>query len=216
MAVAAHDDLLGRLDALPQPRRQPNLLFGAARFLGLDDVEGANFTTWVKGRWDDVTAVMATRSTQTNEAARCATLLPTLSRLSGPLALIEVGASAGVCLFPDRYSYRYATPHGEVALDPPEGTSPVVLSCRTTTDVDVAIPNVVWRAGLDLNPLDSTNPDTRAWLRSLVWPGQDDRLARLVAALDVVATDPPPITAGDLSTDLTALIDTAPQDATVV
>jgi hypothetical protein len=215
LAVADDADLLGRLDALPSARRQPNLLFAAARFLGTGDIGAAEFTTAVKGRWDDVAAVMAARSTQTNEAGRCAVLLPVLSRIAGPIALIEVGASAGACLFPDRYGYRYETHRGIVALDPPGGST-VTLSCRTNTDVDVTVPDVVWRAGLDLNPLDATDLDTRSWLRALVWPGQDERLARLDAALDIAAADPPHLIAGDLVTDLPDLIDAAPGDTTVV
>ena len=42
--------------------------------------------------------VMLARRTQTNEPARCATLLPALALLPPPLALIEVGASAGLIL----------------------------------------------------------------------------------------------------------------------
>src|SRR5207253_1710094 len=56
---------------------------------------------------DEVGALMMTRSTQTNEPARCATLLPVLARLPPPLALLEVGAAAGLCLLPDCYAYDY-------------------------------------------------------------------------------------------------------------
>ena len=49
---------------------------------------------------------------QTNEAGRCAVLLPVLAALPQPLALLEVGASAGLCLYPDRYAYRYGD-HGD-------------------------------------------------------------------------------------------------------
>lgn len=215
-AVAADDDLLTRLDALPRSKRQPNLLFGATRFLGLGDADASTFLAWTKAYWDDVMTVMATRTTQTNEAGRCAVLLPALAQIPGPIALIEVGASAGVCLYPDHYSYRYETSSGPVVLDPPGGPSSVLLGCRADADLDVSVPDVVWRAGLDLNPLDATDPDIRAWLRALVWPGQDDRLARLDAALDVVAADPAHLVAGDLTTDLQPLIDAAPADATVV
>src|SRR3712207_7397840 len=39
--------------------------------------------------------------------SRCAALLPALATIDGPLALVEVGASAGLCLYPDRYGYEY-------------------------------------------------------------------------------------------------------------
>jgi hypothetical protein len=50
-------------------------------------------------------AAMLAQSTQTNEPGRCAALLPMLARLPEPLALPEVGASAGLCLLPDFYTY---------------------------------------------------------------------------------------------------------------
>ena len=56
---------------------------------------------------DEVVAECSRRSLQTNEPLRCAALLPALSSIEGPIALLEVGASAGLCLYPDRYSYRY-------------------------------------------------------------------------------------------------------------
>ena len=45
---------------------------------------------------------MRTRATQTNEAGRCAILLPVLAALPQPLALLDVGASAGLCLYRDQ------------------------------------------------------------------------------------------------------------------
>ena len=51
---------------------------------------------------------MRARRTQTNEPARCAVLLPLLAQLPQPLALVDVGASAGLTMLFDRYSYDYA------------------------------------------------------------------------------------------------------------
>ena len=69
---------------------------------------------------------MLARRTQTNEPARCATLLPALAQLPPPLALIEVGASAGLTLLVDRYSYDYAG-HRIAGRDP---QAPVLRCAR--------------------------------------------------------------------------------------
>ena len=76
-----------------------------------------------------IRATILARSTQTNEVGRLATLLPAFAQAvpSGPVALIEVGASAGLNLFPDRWGYDWATPAGQVTL----GAEPR-LPCRLT------------------------------------------------------------------------------------
>ena len=71
---------------------------------------------------DALRAVMLERSTQTNEPGRCAALLPVLAGLPEPLALLEVGASAGLCLLPDFYGYDYG--RTILAPDTPRSTPP--------------------------------------------------------------------------------------------
>jgi hypothetical protein len=75
---------------------------------------------------------------------------------------------------------------------------------------------VVWRAGIDLNPLDVRNPDDVAWLEALVWPEQDFRRERLRRAIAVAQADPPLLVAGDLNDRLLGLAAQAPPDATLV
>jgi hypothetical protein len=75
---------------------------------------------------------------------------------------------------------------------------------------------VVWRAGIDLSPIEVTDDDAVRWLEHLVWPEQEDRLARLRAAVDVARADPPRVVRGDLLTGLPELVDQAPSDAVVV
>jgi len=202
------------LDRLPPAKRQPNLLLGAVRFLGGPVDDSASFLNFVAARWGPVADTMMAHRTQTNEPGRCATLLPLLASLPQPLALVEVGASAGLCLYPDRYGYRYATSRGEHRL----GDSEIVLSCAVTgpAPLPARLPEVVWRAGLDLNPLQANREDDRRWLASLVWPEQIDRAERLDRALDVVAADPPRLDAGDLLVDLPGLLADAPPEATLV
>ena len=53
--------------------------------------------------------------------------------------------------------------------------------------VPAAHPEVAWRGGVDLNPLDVADPDAMAWLEILVWPEQDERRERLRAAVEVAA-----------------------------
>lgn len=159
-AVAGDAALIAWLGTLPVARRQPNLLFACMRLLTGAVPTIDTLRRVVTSDGDRLRAEMMRRSTQTNEAARCAVLLPWLSRLPQPLALLEVGASAGLCLFPDRYDYDHDT-HRLDALD-----GAPVLPCRAGSGIAVPdrLPRVVWRAGLDLNPLDPAEPDDLRWL----------------------------------------------------
>jgi len=185
--VAADSEILDFLLALPRPKRQPNLLFAAARSL-LGTPDGWNrFRRGVMQRKDALHALMLMRSTQTNEPGRCAALLPVLARLPQPLALLEVGASAGLCLLPDRYGYDYG---GGRLMSARRDVEPPIFPCavNAATPIPEALPSIAWRAGLDLEPVDIADRNQVAWLETLVWPEQTDRLTRLRAALDIAAT----------------------------
>lgn len=215
--VASDPEVCGRLEQLPAPKRQPNLLFAAARLVGAPSGGWSEVRPWLLAAWPAVEHEMRTRATQTNEPRRCATILPSLAAINGPVALIEVGASAGLCLYPDRYSYLYTSPDGgRTRLDPGDGPSEVLLPCAIDGPVPTRMPDVVWRAGLDLNPLDVRDPADLAWLEALVWPEHTDRIETLRAAARVVATDPPRLVTGDLLVGLADLVDAAPAEATVV
>ncbi|MEV0152360.1 DUF2332 domain-containing protein [Micromonospora sp. NPDC050686] len=209
LAVSRDAELLALLGELPPARRQPNLLFGVVRLLGGPVDDPAAFRDWTVANWPAVEAQLRVRATQTNEIGRCAVLLPVLAALPQPLALLEVGASAGLNLCPDRYAYRY----GDHTL----GSGEPVLDCAATgVPLPVRLPEVVWRAGLDLNPLDVTDPAEAAWLDALIWPEHTHRRDRLRAAVAVAAADPPLLVRGDLVDDLPALVARAPAGATLV
>jgi len=209
LAVARDDEVLALLGTLPPAKRQPNLLFGVVRLLGGPVDSPAAFHEFVVGDWPAIAAHMRIRATQTNEAGRCALLLPVFAALPQPLALLEVGTSAGLCLYPDRYAYRYD--------DVMVGSGAPVLECTATGMVPpTGRPDVVWRAGLDLNPLDVTDPADVAWLDALIWPEHTHRRARLRAAAAIAAADPPLLVRGDLVDDLPALAAQAPSGATLV
>lgn len=63
-------------------------------------------------------------------------------------------------------------------------------------------PVLAERTGIDLNPLDPTDPDARDWLRACVWPEHTDRMTRLDAALAEAAAARPRVVTGDLADQL--------------
>lgn len=204
--------VLAFLADLPPLKRQPNLLLGVLQLMhGGPPVDGAQLRAWVLQDVDRVRAEVLARSTQTNEPARCAALLPALSGLSGPLALIEVGASAGLCLYPDRYGYDYR-PGGRI------GSDELVLSCavRGAPPLPARPPEVAVRVGIDLHPLDPVADAD--WLRALVWPGpqHDARIARLAAAAAIAAREPARMVTGDLLEALPDVVAGLPDGVTPV
>jgi hypothetical protein len=131
---------------------------------------------------------------QTNEVGRSAVLMAGLlvvaSRFAGPIALYELGASAGLNLQLDRYGYDLG---GCTAGD---SDSPVRLSPEWTgPPPPAAAVRIASRRGVDLNPLDARRDRER--MLAYIWPDQPRRLALAQAALDLAAADPPPVDAGD-------------------
>src|SRR5215471_5182202 len=157
-----------------------------------------------------------TATTQTNEPARCAVLLPALPSLPQPLALLEVGASAGLCLIPDRYGYDY----GRVRVMPRPGWDGhgLVFPCEANdaAPLPLEMPTIAWRRGLDLHPLDVCSQQDVDWLETLVWPDDIQRTERLRAAIETTAADPPAIVKGDLVENLAVAASSAPKNATLV
>ncbi|MDM7990212.1 DUF2332 domain-containing protein [Arthrobacter sp. zg-Y877] len=216
--ISTDPEVLELIDRLPEHKRQPNLVLAAARSCGTGVGPYPQFRSFLKERWDEIRSVILRRSTQTNEPGRCAVLLPLLARIARteghPLALIEVGASAGLCLYPDHYGYRYDG--GAVINDP--GLADLVLDCVTTGNPPLpqACPEIIHRAGVDLSPLDPADPGDVDWLDALIWPGMEDRRVRLRAAAEAAAGSPARIVQGDLKAEIAGLIDAAPAEAAVV
>lgn len=211
--VADDPEVLAWLGTLPTIKRQPNLVFAAARWHGAPAPGPyAGLRRVLLGQEPDVRATVMARATQTNEVGRLATLVPVLALVEGPLALVEVGASAGLCLFPDRYDYAWP-PLGGL-----RGSGGPVLTAQASGPLPLPVrhPEVAWRAGIDLNPLDVTDPDATAWLENLVWPEQDGRGERLRAAIDVARQDPPLLVRGDLLDRLPDLLEQAAPHGTPV
>jgi hypothetical protein len=218
-AVVEDDEVRAWIATLPPIKQQPNLVLAAARWHGVPAPGPyAGFRDALLGDDGTIRATILARATQTNEVGRLATLVPwfaALARREGdrPLALLEAGASAGLCLYPDRWSYSWRTEEATATA----GSGPT-LPCKVSGPftAPAAPPPVAWRGGIDLHPNDVTDADAMAWLENLVWPEQDVRRARLAAAVEIARADPPRLVAGDLLEVLADLVAEAAEHGPVV
>jgi len=211
--VAGDAEVLALIASLPAPKRQPNLLLGAERYLYGTAANYAAFRKEVIGHWEELSATMLTLRTQTNEVAQCATFLPLLLTLPQPLALFEVGASAGLCLLLDRFRYDYGK--GEVG----PSDSPVLLRCEIRNlgyPTPTRVPDIAWRGGCDLAPIDVRDRDAVRWLEALIWPGDQDRLTRFRGAIEIARENPPQLFDRDLREGIGDLVEDVPEGATLV
>lgn len=135
---------------------------------------------------------------QTNEVMRSAVLLGGFLALAAhtrmPLALHELGASAGLNLLFDRYAFdlgegrRWGDPNSPVRIASAwSGAAPAL-------DAPLAIST---RAAVDLRPVDARSTDDRERMLAYIWPEQTDRLRRIEPALDMVAASGLAVERGD-------------------
>ena len=180
---AGNVEILEFLKTLPKRKRQPNLLFAVCRFLYGVPESGTDIENLVKANTGLIRAELMSRSTQTNEPARCAGIYLALSGLQSPVALIEVGASAGLCLLPDRYRYRFNGVDGSPVSARPSAPE---FECKIsgklpTLNRDIKISR---RIGVDLDPVSVNDADQIRWLETLIWPEQEGRLTNFRLALE--------------------------------
>jgi hypothetical protein len=200
----------------------PNLLLGAVHALLLDGVDHPlreyyptcveeplepddgvfeRFRAFCLAHEQPIRDIVSTRRVQTNEVGRSAVLYPSFAHVAqqtrtDSLALVEVGASAGLNLYWDRFHYVY---DDEEYGDP---DSPVEIRSEIHGETQPPLPElpprVTERIGVDLNPLSVTDDADAHWLQALVIPDQQERHERLAATIDVVREDPPKLVAGDV------------------
>lgn len=234
--VTAHDQTLLELAAQATSRPVPNLLLAAVQYLLRREPEhplcafyptlgGVStpdsdpvplFRAFCLEHAPAIKQILRTRRVQTNEVRRCALLLPAfalVARLANerPLALIEIGASAGLNLFWDEYGYDYGT--GRVYGNP---SSQVRLTCELQGELSPPLPDqmpaIASRIGIDLQPLDVRDPNAVDWLRALIWPEHTARLARLEHAVETVRASAPTLLAGDALDLLPDVLAAVPRD----
>ena len=213
VALSESGEALRAIEAAPARKRHPTVILAALHDLALaghapalaaayaaadgDAAAGAAIDTLLR-MTESVVALAVRRPTRADETGRCAVLYPAIAEAAhrigaDAVGVIDVGCSAGLNLTVDRVGITYS--NGQALGDP---SSPVQLSCSIVGDRPIparAMPEVVARVGVDLDPVDVTDADDARWLRACVWPDQPERAARLEAEMALAATAPPPAAA---------------------
>jgi len=127
------------------------------------------------------------RPPQTNEVGRSAVLIAAghmlAARFGLPIALSELGASAGLNLNWDHYTLRIENhtygPRQPALTLAPKWSGPLPEPTR---------PKISDKGGTDLTPIDPRDPKAANRLLAYIWPDQPERLARTRAAIAVAST----------------------------
>ncbi len=217
LALSESDEALRAIESAPPRKRKPAVILAALHDLALagrapalaaayaaaapaGDTPAAAAIDTLLHMTDAVADIALRRPVRADETGRHAVLYPAIAeaaRRAGAKAvgLIDIGRSAALNLSVDRVGITYT--NGPSLGDP---SSPVQLSSRIAQHRPVpsqVIPEVIARIGVDLDPIDVTDPDDARWLRACLPPDQPERLARLNAEMALAAAAPPQLQRGD-------------------
>lgn len=207
-AIARDESLLAIAAHAGAGQPCPNLFLAAVHYL-LSDAQNESLTAFypdfnstsrpeadafpafkhfVVHRKADIIALLQTRLVQTNEVRRCAYLLPAFQLIARyargrPLALIEIGTSAGLNLLWDHYRYTYNLESRRWGRT----DSPVAIAAEirgtSRPPLEAAPPSISHRIGFDLKIVDVRDAEQVQWMRALVWPEHGERRALLDVAM---------------------------------
>ena len=231
--VAKDEEILELASNTLRSQPPPNMLFGAVHFLLLRGITHPlsnfysslsdspapaadaypHFRNFCLAHRNEIKELLATRLVQTNEVSRCSSLLPAFAvveRLSDGhhWFMVDIGASAGLNLNWDRYSYDF----GRSRWGPVESGLDLVCEVRRGNAVPLPSPalRIDSRVGIDINPLDLGEADDRLWLRALIWPEQRERAVRLSKAIEIFQRNPVKLVRGEALEVLPNLLNNAP------
>ena len=177
---------------------------------------GSVFTEFALAHRSRIIKLLGTRLVQTNEAGRCAFLMPGFGIIAGenpgrPLALVDVGASAGLSLLWDRYRYRYSN---GAEFGPPDAGALIECAAQNgLPELPAVFPSVNFRVGIDLAPVNLGDEEEYLWMMALIWPEHGDRAALLSSARDIWLAGPPMVYGGDALELLPKVIGTVPEES---
>ncbi|REK71873.1 DUF2332 domain-containing protein [Paenibacillus paeoniae] len=198
--IAQDKELLQLSSQAKEGQPIPNLLFGAVHYLlmqgkshplamyygslvaepGAAEEAFPAFKQFCAQYREEIIPILASKNVQTNEVRRCAYLYPVFcsiyASMQRPLSLIEIGTSAGLQLYWDRYGYSYSSKPGIVFGNP---NSELVLVSEMRgkgwPDLSPLSPPVTDRIGIDLHVNDLSDAEDCLWLQALIWPEHAER-----------------------------------------
>lgn len=236
-AIAEDKELLAVASQIPYEQPAPNLFFAAVNYLLKDSNDSLrhyypnytkhaksaeeavhSFKIFVKKNQLQLSYLFATRLVQTNEVRRCAYLYPMLSEIfhkhQQPLALIEIGTSAGLQLGIDHYQFSY----GEQTVG--NETSELILTSDNRGDAlpeSIHFPmQVATRIGMDLRTMNVQEKEDLQWLEALIWPEHEERRQLLQKAASITRELPIQLVDGDATKKLLRIAKNIPQKEMLV
>lgn len=235
LKIVEDKEILELASQTPAGQPVPNLLFGAVHYLLFKGTEHElsyfypsllenpkeakdsfqPFKDFCFQHFEEISKILKSKIVQTNEVRRCAYLYPAISsiyqRTNKPLALIEIGTSAGLQLYMDQYSYDsgneqiYGVKGSEIHItsEAKGGIFPAI---------GAVIPVVATRIGIDLHINDVSNEEDFLWLKSLIWPEHHERRELFENAARYVSDKSLKLIEGDGVALLHELVDDIPEE----
>lgn len=236
---AEDEDILQLCAEAEKGQPVPNLLFGAVHYLLLKGSEHELkdyypslveyprsdhslfrvFKDFCLENEGEIKEILKDNIVQTNEVRRCAYLFPVFSYIyeqtGKPLALIEIGTSAGLQLLWDQYAYSYGTGETYGKKDSAVHLESKVREGRLPEHLLNDVPPVAERTGVDLNIVDVTVTEEKLWLEALIWPEHADRRRNFLRAAGKLQQHPLALLEGDGVSLLPEIAATMPEDSTL-
>lgn len=236
--IAEDDELLTLASNIPLGQPVPNLFFASVHYLLMSTehplkdyyasftsepmrVEQAfpQFKQFVISNENTLLQLFHSKLVQTNEVSRCAYLYPMITEIYSkhkqPLALIEIGASAGLQLAMDHYNYEFNSTQYiknsdcDVLIKSENMGVPLPHSIYTK-------PAIQSRIGLDLNPIDVKDNEQLKWLQALIWPEHENRRQILSKAAEVIKKLNVELLKGDAMTMIEKVCQSVHPDSLIV
>jgi len=236
--IVEDEELVTIVSEIPASQPKPNLFFASMQYLvsktvsplrsyypSLTDVplpvkqSFEPFKEFALHHKDQLIELFHTKLVQTNEVRRAAYLYPLFLRISEetqkPLALIEIGTSAGLLLCLDAYNYEYGN-----GIKITNAEDSILIASNNKGE---KLPSYIYsklqinnRIGIDLNIVDLKNEEDYDWMLALIWPEHSKRRQQFKEASQIASGIKKELYEGDLTELLPTIIQSLSTETQVV